>query len=116
MKTPTVASLLAIELPPVVSPPLLWRLQLFQYFTATKKAFSELVSHLIHDNSLSPIPANVLDVHYQYKFTSSLLHQPAVSPPFAVETPTDAFFLIKVFIIIYAMCVATAFMLLSLLW
>jgi len=54
VETPTVASLLAIELPPVVSPPLLWRLQLFQYSTATKKALSELVSHLIHDNSPNP--------------------------------------------------------------
>ena len=26
-----------------------------------------------------------------YKFTSSLLHQPAVSPPFAVETPTATY-------------------------
>ena len=45
VETPTVASLLAIEFPSVVSLPLPWRLQLFQYSTATKKAFSELVSH-----------------------------------------------------------------------
>ena len=41
------------------------------------------------------ICANVMDVNYQYNLISSpqasLIHQPAVSPPFAVETPTAAY-------------------------
>jgi len=68
METSTFTSLLAIELPSVVSPPLLWRLQLFQYSTATKKASQRWfhIYYMIIHQFLHLIHANVLDVHYQY--------------------------------------------------